>query len=348
MKALLRTNFRRYFRHPLFRAALIFAAFLGIVGGRSFLRALTNPDTLSVCEKPDIFLFLFLLYAQAAVLAAVIASQHRDGVFRNKVIAGNSKSSVFLAELLTGLTVSVMLFAAFAVPFALLTFRRLQTIPLRNVLAGTGMLLLIFLTTAAPVILFCTQISRRIPALILCTGGMLVLFAANYVCGNFLYPNDRMVTEWKLTDDPQATETLNTYHKAELPLSMPASSGVHWNEDDILVGKDGKPVDTDGSVLDETGNPVHRVDYDIKYIGGPLRAFLTVVDTLNPLRPLSAAAAQFLCFKDETIAQDILEYHTEHRSRLFSLLPRYLPLQIGALALYCTGGWLLFRKKELN
>ena len=41
-------------------------------------------------------------------------------------------------------------------------------------------------------------------------------------------------------------------------------------------------------------------------------------------------------------------YRTQEREMLYSLLPKYLPVQLSAFALYCFAGWLMFRRKELR
>lgn len=345
MTALLKTNFRRYFTHPLFYAALLFSAALGIVEGHGILRGFT----VFMYGKPDPYLFLFLLYAQAAVLAVVIPSQHKDGIFRLKAVCGHTKGSIYLADLLAGLTVSVLLFAAFMLPAGLAAYRALKEIPLHNLLGGTGMLLLITLTAAALVILLCTEIRRQIPALMLCLGSMFLLFFSGYFCNENLYPGKNMLVTMALTDDPDIPdEPLDTYHRKVMYIHLPASSGVHWNDADILVDRDGNPVDTDGNTLSVSRQPVSRTERNIKYIGGPLRAALTVIDTLNPLRPLYKTAAQFECCSRTGNLDEILEYHTGERDWRFALLPRYLPLQLGMLAGFSLAGWLLFRRKELN
>ncbi|MBR3418312.1 MAG: hypothetical protein IKG82_06440 [Oscillospiraceae bacterium] len=345
MSTLLKTNFRRYFTHPVFHAALLVSAVLGFVEGRGILRGFTG----RMHGEPDCFLFLFLLFAQAAVLAAVIPSQYRDGIFRLKTVAGHTKGSIYLAELLAGLTVSVLLFAVFGILTGLSAYRALKEIPLHNLLGGTGMLLLIFLTAAALLILLCTGIRRQIPALLLCTGGMFLLFFSGYICNDILYPCRNMLTTMKLTDDPDLPdEPLDTYQQRVVYIHLPASSGVHWNDADILVNRDGVPVDTDGNTLGASRTPVSRTENNIKYTGGPLRTVLTVTDTLNPLRPLYKSAAQFECVSRTGNSDDVPEYYAGERDWQLALLPKYLPVQLSAFALYCFAGWLLFRRKELN
>ena len=348
MSTLLKTDLRRYFTHPLTLAALLFAAFLGTIDGVRIRQEYAF--MIFMHTQPDIFLFLLLLCAQAAVLAVVISSQYQDGIFRLKAIAGHSKGTVFFSTLLSGLIVSLLLPAAYFLLFCLTAHRALNAIPLRNTIAGGTMILLIFQTAAALTILFCTQIQKRMGALVLCTAGMFVLFAANHLCNYELYPSDKMVITLELTDDPDPpAETVNTYRHAVRYLYLPASSGVHWNQAGILVGSDGEPVDTDGSPLQEQYQPVPRVNQNIKYIGGPWRTFLTVVDTLNPLRPLNTAAVQYRTIDPEKSAGNInVAYRTQEREMLYSLLPKYLPVQLSAFALYCFAGWLLFRRKELR
>ena len=131
-------------------------------------------------------------------------------------------------------------------------------------------------------------------------------------------------------------------------IELPPDSGVHWSEDDILVGADGKPVNYSGNPLAEYETPIQKELPNPKYIGGPARIALSVLDCINPVRPMDAAIIQYhYCdmpdTSDRTKAED-----AKYREAEFQLLPQYLPWQLGVLAGLALTGWLLFRRKELS
>ena len=348
MRTLLKTNFRRYFTHPLLWAGLLFSAFLGFTTGHGFLREYTKHNTLYM--NLDDIIFMFALFAQSVVLAVLITSQHKNGIFRSKVIAGKSKGKIFLAELLTGLTVSVLHYVLLMGPVFLLAKPIIRMIPLRNTLAGAGSLLLIFLIIAALTVLLCSQMRGSILSLMLCLGGVFLLYAANYFSDDALHTPEKLTVTLKLTDDDAApSATYESRKSGRLMLvQLPKTSGVHWSEDGIMVGKDGKPVNHNGEPLEENEDPIQREYLNPKYIGGPLRTILSITDCLNPIRPMNDAMHQFYYAKSADTTDDMLKEDEKFREMRFQTLPQYLPWQLGTFALFTVGGWLLFRKKELN
>lgn len=342
MKALLKTNLRRYFTHPLTLAALLCSFVYGLLKG-----AESAWIGRGIALHPDDFWFMLILFAQSAVLAVIVTSQHKDGIFRNKVIAGKSKGRILLAEMLAALFVSAALLLAFLLPFGLIVYKAVIALPVKNMLTALLSLLLIFFGCAALTVLLCSQMRGRILALMLSMGAVFGLYALNYFCDDALHTPEKYVTEVSLTA-PEGESSYGFNSDGSFTIELPKDSGVHWNEQDILVGKDGKPVDYSGNPLPEYAEPVQKERPNPKYIGGPARIALSVVDALNPVRPLNAVISQFN-YSDNPEAGEKEKQETEqYRALGFELLPQYLPWQLGVLAGLSLLGWLLFRRKELS
>ena len=88
---------------------------------------------------------------------------------------------------------------------------------------------------------------------------------------------------------------------------------------------------------------------------------LFVCDSLNPVRPLPAACSVFHYSAEEQNTPDdtgvtddiggigdIGMSAAQYRAAQYALLRKYLPWQLGGIAVFSLLGMLLFRRKELN
>ena len=341
MRALLKMNLRRYFRHPLFWLAMLFSAGVGVLQGSFFL----GPDLYVILDD---FFFLLVLFAQAILLSVIVTSQHKDGVFRNKVIAGKPKGCIFFAELLAALPVSAALFAACMLPICVMANRALRELPAARLLAGAGVMLLIFFSFAALTVFLCSRMSGRILAMILCFGAVFLLYALSYTCNDYLHAPEMLeIVLDEPSTDGSITMTSTGQRYSSIHVAMPPETGAHWDAQDQLVDKDGNLLDLYGNSLDPTFKPIVRISPNPQYVSGPLRSVLSVIDCLNPVRPLDAATSQFCYEKDADTTDEMLKQDQQYRDLQFELLPQYLPWQLGVFAALGIIGWLLFRRKEL-
>ena len=341
MRVLLKTNLRRYFTHPLFWLAMLFSAGAGVMevyfslGSDLFLML-------------DDFTFLLVLFAQAILLAVIVTSQYKDGVFRNKVIAGNPKGRIFLAELLAALPVSAALFAACMLPICIMAYRPLRELPAARLLAAAGVLLLIFFSFAALTVFLCSRMRGRILAMILCFGAVFLLYALSYTCNDYLHAPEMLEI---VLDDPSTDGSVSVTSTGQryssVHVAMPPETGAHWNAEDQLVDQSGNLLDLYGEPLDPMYKPIVRISPNPQYVSGPARIILSVIDCLNPVRPMDAATSQYCYEKNADTTEEMLKQDQQYRDLQFELLPQYLPWQLGVFAALGILGWLLFRRKEL-
>ena len=352
MMQLLKTDLRRYFTNPLLWIAVLIALLFGAELGFNTIR---NSNTYFMLDD---FYPLLLLFALAAVLALLISSQHKDGIFRSKIIAGHRKSTVFLAELFAAMLVSAMLPAAFFLPVLLLGGKTLSNLPQAQLRLGIAAIFLAFLAFAALYVLFGISSRSRLAAAACCAGAAVLLYALNYYCNDALHAPERYVINLVYTDNDRR-ECYSS--SAGQTITLPKDSGICWNADGILVRKDGQPVNFDGAALEEGADPIRHDIPHPKYVGGPLRAVLIVCDSLNPVRPLPAACSVFHYSAEEQNTPDdtgdtdgigsigdIGMSAAQYRAAQYELLRKYLPWQLGGIAVFSLLGMLLFRRKELN
>ena len=105
MSKLLRAGFRRYIHSYIFWLALTvtvgIAVFCGMEARRSYF---------------EDFFVTILLIANAVLISWLVGREHEEG-FRNKVISGHTKGSIYFSELIIGTLGSVILYSLFAMVF---------------------------------------------------------------------------------------------------------------------------------------------------------------------------------------------------------------------------------------
>lgn len=149
MRNLLRTNLARLKQDGTFWGCA--AAMIGF-GLLCIVQRYRNAADMPV-DQVFFFHFIVLSFAMAVWCAHFIGTDHSDGTLRNKLVAGHSRLSIYLTDLLTGLIVGLVLSLSNIAVIAALG------IPLLGLgTAGPMRLLLLtvtgWLTTAAMVGLF--------------------------------------------------------------------------------------------------------------------------------------------------------------------------------------------------
>ena len=115
MANLLAAEFHRIRRDPvswlLAAAALISGLVFGLSG-----------------RTDDVYVFpLFIV--QAVFISLSLGREYNDGTLRNKIIAGKTKTAIFLSKLLVSLAASLVFTVLFLLPFVPLALRALSGIP---------------------------------------------------------------------------------------------------------------------------------------------------------------------------------------------------------------------------
>lgn len=106
MSKLIRAGIRRYIRSSIFWLAAALTAALAVWSGYD-----TRQNQL------DDFGIMTELFLFAVMLTWLVGREYDEGIFRNKVIAGYTKGTVYLSELLLGSGFCILLFLLYAVIF---------------------------------------------------------------------------------------------------------------------------------------------------------------------------------------------------------------------------------------
>ena len=108
MSKLLHSGIRRYIRSYVFWICVIATTALGMFS--SYSSRLNEFDDMYIMTE-------FLIFG--VVISWFVGREKDEGVVRNKVIAGHTKGSIFLSELILAVCVCVFLFLIYAVAFAI-------------------------------------------------------------------------------------------------------------------------------------------------------------------------------------------------------------------------------------
>ena len=65
----------------------------------------------------------------AVMISMVVGKEFKEGIFRNKAIAGHSKASIFLAELISGVGIAFVLYFLCAAIFVAFNFYEVPLLP---------------------------------------------------------------------------------------------------------------------------------------------------------------------------------------------------------------------------
>lgn len=189
MTKLLRANFSRLFKDKVFRACVIIMAIYALVfmlyGG---FRA--SQDTSGTIAKIESYYYSFImaLGAFAAFSTSLfIGTDYSDGTIRNKIIVGHSRSSIYLANLITNFGSSLILMLVWMV-LALVGIPLLGffTIPLSTFLLFILLMFLICLAYAAIFTLVSMLSGNKTLALALSVIIFFVLLITASMCMNAL------------------------------------------------------------------------------------------------------------------------------------------------------------------
>lgn len=152
---------------------------------------------------------LILMIVLPAVCGLAVNVDYHDGVIRNKLLAGRSRTAVYLSNLLTVYGIGLCYLAGYVALCSLLSIG----IPLENlssVAVRLGLCLLVFLTLSAMATLIAMLVTGRM-ALVACTLlGIGLLFGSQ--CINNMLENPPRSIDWSQVQDVYATMEDNEYY----------------------------------------------------------------------------------------------------------------------------------------
>ena len=118
MTKLLRACVRRYTHNTIFWIAAVITIGLGISIAHS-TRMTYYDDALVIAQ----------MLIHAVMISWVVGKEFKEGIFRNKVIVGHSKGSIFLSELICGVGIAFVLYFLCAVIFVAFNFYEVPLLP---------------------------------------------------------------------------------------------------------------------------------------------------------------------------------------------------------------------------
>ena len=118
MTKLLRACIRRYTHNTIFWIAAVLAIGLGISIAHS-TRMTYYDDALVIAQ----------MLIHAVMISWVVGKEFKEGIFRNKVIVGHSKGSIYLSELICGVGIAFVLYFLCAVIFVAFNFYEVPLLP---------------------------------------------------------------------------------------------------------------------------------------------------------------------------------------------------------------------------
>ncbi len=108
MSKLLYAGVRRYIKSAVFWLALAATVIIAVLSGYQ-ARQLSLDDLFIIAE----------FIVMAVLITWVVGREYDEGIFRNKLVSGHTKGTVFMSELILGTGACVLLFLIFAVIFAI-------------------------------------------------------------------------------------------------------------------------------------------------------------------------------------------------------------------------------------
>ncbi len=118
MTRLLRACLRRYTHNTIFWIATIVTLCIAFVVSFS-ARKIFYDDAMVITQ----------MVIHAVMISWVVGKEFKEGIFRNKVIVGHSKGSIFLAELISGVGIAFVLYLLYAIIFVVVNFYEVPLLP---------------------------------------------------------------------------------------------------------------------------------------------------------------------------------------------------------------------------
>ena len=187
MRNLLSANLLRLKRSRLFWGLLGVMSALGLLFTLQHLNHYLKWDAKFYLTI-DLFTYALLLgFGMAVFIPLFFGAEYSDGAIRNKLVAGHSRLSIYLAHLITSVVAALAAAAAYVIPVLAVGIfiyepPALEAGTLALLVLGTLVLLAAYCALYALVTMNC---SRKSTAAVICLLGMLALYLA---AGNIEVP----------------------------------------------------------------------------------------------------------------------------------------------------------------
>ena len=183
MSKLFSACFIRYMKNSMTQSCLMLSVVLGIYAGYASVQA--QPGTSTLYYLVGDAYFLILLLADIILATLAIGREFSDHTIRNKIIIGYTKSQVFLSELLTIFSVTIITYLLMILPFGIMTAHFWTKLPISGVVRIVFLLLLVYIAmiSLAAAISFVTsdRTASVIIAILLALGFYLADYEIRYL-----------------------------------------------------------------------------------------------------------------------------------------------------------------------
>lgn len=195
MSKLLRAGFRRYMRSFLFWISSVIAIGVGIYSGYLICNNFYMEDIT----------FMILPIVETILISLMIGREYSDGIFRNKIVAGYRKGTIFLSETILALGNCLWFFLLKTVAFSITNsdlMKKMQTSELLLILLGFLLITITF--TAITVFISCTVSNRAFSVVINIVLVLCIIFSSDYIDGKLQMPKymDVGVVVEEKTEEP--------------------------------------------------------------------------------------------------------------------------------------------------
>lgn len=158
MMKLLRAGFRRAFKSVIFWLGLCASLLMGVIAAIN----------TRACEYLDDMFIMPFFIILAVVISLMIGTEHSDGAFRNKISAGHSKGSIFLAHFIVSVVFSLVAALLYLGTFSLLMIGHIRIFPTYALVVSALGFVLVSLSYTAILVSISMMISQRAVSAVVC------------------------------------------------------------------------------------------------------------------------------------------------------------------------------------
>ena len=313
MTKLLRACVRRYTHNTIFWIAAVITIGLGISIAHS-TRMTYYDDALVIAQ----------MLIHAVMISWVVGKEFKEGIFRNKVIVGHSKGSIFLSELICGVGIAFVLYFLCAVIFVAFNFYEVPLLPAALIVKIFVDYVLLNMCLAAIFVTISCLFSQQAIIAIVNIALVLVMTTAS----------QRLYAQLSQPQYLERYETVNTEwidEKGNIRYREEKVEGSEYNVDNpTYVGGVKRDIYDTIYKLSPYGHIIEFVYFNMDWHG--YEYFLN-----NPVDGMTGEDTWELIISDNEITDETIETFSSH-------------LMYSAILLIATSavGYISFRKKEFK
>ena len=189
MRDILRSRLVKYFRSPIFYAALIVSAVCGVLNGYYCGYFKIDMTDLIYCPMDDIWA-LSAMWAAVVCTALCLGREFSDGTLRGKLIAGHSRTAVYAAEAAASALTTLCIFIVNITPTVIGMSYIVVRIPLSLAVKWAAVMLLSFELVNLMTVSVCFIIGSRSFGLVTAFALLFVFYTIFCFTNGYYYNTD--------------------------------------------------------------------------------------------------------------------------------------------------------------